>query len=36
MIKIFQKADRQMQIIESENLTFDLSDEDENWETLIQ
>ena len=23
-----------MQIIESENLTFDLSDEDENWETL--
>ena len=32
--KIFQKADRQMQIIESENLTFDLSDEDENWETL--
>jgi len=23
-----------MQIIENDNLTFDLSDDDENWETL--
>jgi SNF2 family DNA or RNA helicase len=32
--RVFKKADRQMQIIENDNLTFDLSDEDENWETL--
>ena len=32
--RVFQKADRQMQIIENDNLTFDLSDDDENWETL--
>jgi SNF2 family DNA or RNA helicase len=32
--KVFKKADRQMQIIEEENLTFDLEDIEENWETL--
>ena len=32
--KVFLKADRQMQIIEEDNLTFDLTDEDENWEHL--
>ena len=32
--KVFLKADRQMQIIEEDNLTFDLTDEDENWESL--
>ena len=32
--KVFQKADRQMRIIEEENFTFDLSDEEESWEDL--
>ena len=32
--KVFQKADRQMRIIEEENFTFDLRDEDESWEDL--
>ena len=32
--KVFLKADRQMQIIEEDNLTFDLSEEEENWEHL--
>ena len=32
--KVFQKADRQMQIIEQENFTFDLNDEDESWQEL--
>jgi SNF2 family DNA or RNA helicase len=32
--KVFQKADRQMRIIEEENFTFDLNDEDESWEEL--
>lgn len=32
--KVFLKANRQMQIIEENNLTFDLNDEDENWQTL--
>ena len=32
--RVFKKADRQMQIIEQDNLTFDLDDEEENWETL--
>jgi SNF2 family DNA or RNA helicase len=32
--KVFQKADRQMRIIEEENFTFDLNDEDESWEDL--
>ena len=34
--KVFQKANRQMQIIEEDNLTFDLNEEDENWETLYR
>ena len=34
--KVFQKANRQMQIIEEDNLTFDLNEEDENWETLYK
>lgn len=32
--KVFLKADRQMQIIEEDNLTFDLSENEENWEHL--
>lgn len=32
--RVFKKADRQMQIIEEDNLTFDLNDQDENWENL--
>lgn len=32
--RVFLKADRQMQIIEEDNLTFDLSDDEENWEHL--
>jgi SNF2 family DNA or RNA helicase len=32
--RVFQKADRQMRIIEEENFTFDLNDEDESWEEL--
>ena len=32
--KVFLKADRQMRIIEEENFTFDLRDEDESWEDL--
>jgi SNF2 family DNA or RNA helicase len=32
--RVFLKADRQMQIIEEDNLTFDLNDEEENWEHL--
>ncbi len=32
--KVFHKADRQMRIIEEENFTFDLNDEDESWEEL--
>ena len=32
--KVFQKANRQMRIIEEENFTFDLTDEDGNWEEL--
>ena len=34
--KVFQKANRQMQIIEEDNLTFDLNEEDENWEALYR
>jgi len=32
--RVFLKADRQMQIIEEDNFTFDLNEEDENWEHL--
>ena len=32
--RVFLKADRQMQIIEEDNLTFDLNEEEENWEHL--
>ncbi len=32
--KVFLKADRQMQIIEEDNLTFDLSEDEDNWEHL--
>ena len=32
--RVFLKADRQMQIIEEDNLTFDLSDDEEDWEHL--
>ncbi len=32
--KVFQKANRQMQIIEQDNFTFDLGDEDESWQEL--
>ena len=34
--RVFQKADRQMQVIEEDNLTFDLDDEEENWEELYK
>ena len=32
--RVFLKADRQMQIIEEDNFTFDLNEEEENWEHL--
>ena len=34
--RVFQKANRQMQIIEEDNLTFDLDDEEQNWEELYK
>lgn len=32
--RVFLKADRQMQIIEEDNFTFDLNEEEDNWEHL--
>ena len=32
--RVFEKANRQMQVIEQDNFTFDLEDEEGNWETL--
>lgn len=32
--RVFLKANRQMQIIEEDNFTFDLNEEEENWEHL--
>jgi superfamily II DNA or RNA helicase len=34
--RVFQKANRQMQIIEEDNLTFDLDDDEQNWEELYK
>ena len=34
--RVFQKANRQMQVIEEDNLTFDLDEEEQNWEQLYK